>query len=84
MALILHHDLGKAYKSLKPRDLPSRFLRFPQGFPQNSGNLILRHLAELRIPVWSVILLMKIELANQCSSPGRVLCRLGAAIARTN
>jgi hypothetical protein len=40
--LRLHQDLGKVYKSLKSGDLWLQILFFPQGFPQNSGNLILR------------------------------------------
>lgn len=40
--LCVHQDLGKLYKSLKSGDLLSRSVVFPQGFPQNLGNLILR------------------------------------------
>lgn len=40
--LRMHQDLGKVYKLLKSGDLLLRTIRFPQGFPQNSGNLILR------------------------------------------
>jgi hypothetical protein len=49
----VHQDLGKVYKSLKSRDLLSRSLVFPQGFPQNSGNLILRQNAPQRLAVAS-------------------------------